>query len=577
MIRRLHFEEAQHSHFAINAARESGEIKDDNESASLAEEFSALLAQMSGPAGTMPDQVSAIGFALAQSAAPQKAKTDDDHHTEKQHEDTQREDDLVGTDREFSAQDKTFNMSGAGGGKVRDRQEERRLENKTESNENCDSREQIVAQDNKENRDLSYVDQDLKLDNTELISADDSLEVESDDSGSLTDVSSDVTGPADLKLVEYKPAEVAQTDQAATSLDGQDVGRIIKSDTEKKEGDEQADDADLFAVTTQVQTDRDQGAENMRKSPISGKHKAGTESDLSHHESTSSNASVAQTSSQVGRNSVVSSQNTQQEDSRLNTDGRRPSDSQKTVKSEDVKHEEVQFEGPNHNLDFQSPSKRGDEAIQNLMLRHTFETIRASVNDGSEAQRPRQQTQSLQGVSATTEAKSSQNEGASRGKPLTRPQMARMMERVESTLKEAARSRDGKTLSLRLEPVDLGKVKVDVSLRDGALHARISPENQQVMQGLREHAHELQGALRKLGLDVDSVSVSITADEFSGEMTSGQGSFDGSSFQQERNNMPQDRAQLAENTIGSKLAESLNAGGQSKVSKVLDMADHWIA
>jgi flagellar hook-length control protein FliK len=155
--------------------------------------------------------------------------------------------------------------------------------------------------------------------------------------------------------------------------------------------------------------------------------------------------------------------------------------------------------------------------------------------------------------------------------------MARMMERVESTLKEAARSRDGKTLSLRLEPVDLGKVKVDVSLRDGALHARISPENQQVMQGLREHAHELQGALRKLGLDVDSVSVSITADEFSGEMTSGQGSFDGSSFQQERNNMPQDRAQLADNTIGSKLAETLNAGGDSRVSKALEMVDHWIA
>jgi flagellar hook-length control protein FliK len=155
--------------------------------------------------------------------------------------------------------------------------------------------------------------------------------------------------------------------------------------------------------------------------------------------------------------------------------------------------------------------------------------------------------------------------------------MARMMERVESTLKEAARSRDGKTLSLKLEPVDLGKVKVDVSLRDGALHARISPENQQVMQGLREHAHELQGALRKLGLDVDSVSVSITADEFRGELTSDQGAFDGSSFQQERNNMPQDRSQLAENTIGNKLAESLNAGGQSKVSKVLEMVDHWIA
>lgn len=577
MIRRLHFEEAQQSHFAINAARESGEIKDDNESASLAEEFSALLAQMSGPAGTMPDQVSALGFALAQSAAPQKAKPDDHHHTEKQHDDTQREDDSVGADRDYSAQDKTLNMSGAGVGKVRDRQEERRSENKTESNENCDSREQIVAQDNEDNRDLSYVEQDLKIDNTELLSADDSLAIESDDSDALTEVVSDVAGSDDLKVVEYRPTEVAQTEQVAASLDGQDVGRIIKSDKEKKEGEEQGEDADLFAVTTQVQADRDLGTENVRKSPISGKDNSDTEGALNPQQSTTQNISLAQTSSQPGQNSVISSQNTQQEDSRLNADGRRPSDSQKTGKSEDAKHEDMQFEGPNHNLDFQSSSKRGDEAIQSLMLRHTFETIRASVSDGSEAQRSRPQTQSVQGVGAASEAKSSQNEGASRAKPLTRPQMARMMERVESTLKEAARSRDGKTLSLRLEPVDLGKVKVDVSLRDGALHARISPENQQVMQGLREHAHELQGALRKLGLDVDSVSVSITADEFSGEMNSGQGAFDGSSFQQDRNNMPQDRAQLAENTIGSKLAETLNAGGESRVSKALEMVDHWIA
>jgi hypothetical protein len=577
MIRRLHFEEAQQSHFAINAARESGEIKDDNEFTSLAEEFSALLAQMSGPAGTMPDQVSALGFALAQSAAPQRARHEDQHHAEKQHDDTQREGDSVGADRDQSDQDKTLNMSGAGVGKVRDRQEEKRSENKTESNANCDSREQIVAQDNKDNRDLSSVEQDLKVDNTELISADDSLAIESDDSGALTEVVSDVAGSDDLKVVEYKPTEVAQTEQVVASLDGQDVGRIIKSDKEKKEGEEQGEDADLFAVTTQVQADRDLGTENVRKNPISGKDNSDTEGALNPQKSTTENVSLAQTSSQPGQNSVVSSQNTQQEDFRLNADGKRPSDSQKTVKSEDAKHEDMQFEGPNHNVDFQSSSKRGDEAIQSLMLRHTFETIRASVSDGSEAQRSRPQTQSVQGVGAASEAKSSQNEGASRAKPLTRPHMARMMERVESTLKEAARSRDGKTLSLRLEPVDLGKVKVDVSLRDGALHARISPENQQVMQGLREHAHELQGALRKLGLDVDSVSVSITADEFSGEMTSGQGSFDGSSFQQERNNMPQDRAQLADNTIGSKLAETFNAGGESRVSKALEMVDHWIA
>jgi hypothetical protein len=88
MIRRLHFEEAQQSHFAINAARESGEIKDDNESASLAEEFQSLLAGMSGQVGAITDQVSALGFALAQSATPQKARHEDHSHSEKQREAT---------------------------------------------------------------------------------------------------------------------------------------------------------------------------------------------------------------------------------------------------------------------------------------------------------------------------------------------------------------------------------------------------------------------------------------------------------------------------------------------------------
>ena len=576
MIRRLHFEEAQQSHFAINAARESGEIKDDNESASLAEEFQSLLAGMSGQVGAITDQVSALGFALAQSATPQKARHEDHSHSEKQREDTQREDDSVGTDSGHSAQDRTLSMSRGGGNEVGDGQEGKKSENKAESNESSDSRGQIVVQDHQETRDISYVDQGLKIDSTELISSDDSLATGRDDSGVLTEVTSSVAGSEDLEIVEYKPAESAQTQQVAISSDSQDVGRIIKSD-KGNDKEEQSEDADLFAVTTQAQTDQSQGSENVRKNVNYGKDKAATEGELNPHESTSQNVSLAQTSPQLSQKSVVSSQNTQQEDSRLNAEGNRRSDSQKTGNSDDFKHEEGQFEGQNHNVDFQNPSKRGDEAIQNLMLRHTFENIRASSNDGSETPRTRPQSQSVQGVGATTEAKSSQNEGASRAKPLTRPQMARMMERVESTLKEAARSRDGKTLSLKLEPVDLGKVKVDVSLRDGALHARISPENQQVMQGLREHAHELQGALRKLGLDVDSVSVSITADEFRGELTSDQGAFDGSSFQQERNNMPQDRSQLAENTIGNKLAESLNAGGQSKVSKVLEMVDHWIA
>jgi flagellar hook-length control protein FliK len=152
-----------------------------------------------------------------------------------------------------------------------------------------------------------------------------------------------------------------------------------------------------------------------------------------------------------------------------------------------------------------------------------------------------------------------------------------MLERVESTLKQAARARDGKTISLHLEPVDLGKVKVDVSLREGALHARISPDNQQVAQALREHAHELQGALRKLGLEVDSVSVSVTMDESFGEMTTGQETMDGRSFHEERNNMPNERAQVLDNTIGNELALTSKANGDSGRAGARSAADHWIA
>jgi flagellar hook-length control protein FliK len=149
-----------------------------------------------------------------------------------------------------------------------------------------------------------------------------------------------------------------------------------------------------------------------------------------------------------------------------------------------------------------------------------------------------------------------------------------MLERVEATLKEAARSRDGKTISLRLDPAQLGRVKVDVSLREGALHARITPENRQVLASLREHAHELQGALRKLGLNVDSVTVTVTSDGGQEMSDFGKELNHGKSFQQDRNNMPDEAQQVPEKTIGSELAEGSTVGSPQKDVTV---EDHWVA
>jgi flagellar hook-length control protein FliK len=91
----------------------------------------------------------------------------------------------------------------------------------------------------------------------------------------------------------------------------------------------------------------------------------------------------------------------------------------------------------------------------------------------------------------------------------SRIQPSKLLERIEATLKEAARSRDGKTISLRLDPPDLGAVKVDVTIRDGGLHARVTADNAQVASVIREKAYELQSMLRKLGLAVEKVTISV--------------------------------------------------------------------
>jgi flagellar hook-length control protein FliK len=103
--------------------------------------------------------------------------------------------------------------------------------------------------------------------------------------------------------------------------------------------------------------------------------------------------------------------------------------------------------------------------------------------------------------------------GEERARPVVRAQIASQLEKVENALKEVAKSKDGKTISVRLDPPDLGTVKVDVTIKDGGLHARLMAESSQVVSVLKERAGDLQQALRKLGLDVDTVTVAVVSEE----------------------------------------------------------------
>lgn len=99
--------------------------------------------------------------------------------------------------------------------------------------------------------------------------------------------------------------------------------------------------------------------------------------------------------------------------------------------------------------------------------------------------------------------------GIARDGAFDRSHLLRALGRIEKTLKGLAETKEAKTVSLRLDPPSLGSMTVDVSFRDGELHARLTPELPQVAAILRERSHELHAALRKIGLSVDQVRVSI--------------------------------------------------------------------
>lgn len=169
--------------------------------------------------------------------------------------------------------------------------------------------------------------------------------------------------------------------------------------------------------------------------------------------------------------------------------------------------------------------------------------------------------------------KGAENSQARGPKSLARAYESRTLERVENALKEVVKSRDGKTISFRLDPPSLGTVKIDVSYRDGSLHAKIQPEASQVGNFLRERAYELVGVLRKLGLNVEKITVSVlnfemTSHDSEAGFRSGSNANEGRSSDQRDRNVAEDIAPELNEEQGHLGAES---GAEEQP------LDHWVA
>jgi flagellar hook-length control protein FliK len=226
------------------------------------------------------------------------------------------------------------------------------------------------------------------------------------------------------------------------------------------------------------------------------------------------------------------------------------------------------------NSSFQSAVKSAQSAVS-----QTVESVREMIKELGNVSNASAAVKALgqHSVSLATQIKAEKNDAqASKNPPpLTRSQLLRTLERVENTLKEIVKSKDGKSISLRLDPPSLGSLKIDISFKEGNLHARIVPESSQVALALRERAHELQSILRRVGIDAMQVSVTIASPSSSGQevphhtgnlflgdnaSSEGKGSFEGS------DSTPKE----PHKGLKSGKQEVLNQAGGSEL-------DHWVA
>lgn len=569
MIRRLHLEEVQPPVPTVAAASESNKSGDDDERKALALEFKHLLSKVVGQVDALSDEGTALAMALAQTLPAQRISPQELRKAEGG--DTTQENgehDLLdegGTDRE--------EMAVASG--------DADSESGSDHGAQSVGRETDGAEKNAgSSLGLGHGDiatelvQSAELSATNMISAAASNTSEGerltelDVDGAIQCAQSDVSGQEISAATTATDGGTAEVVAQVEALAGQ--GDAIRIKVQDNASDEGSADFGEEAVLSQTNLAGAGEHEVTRRAVFSEKQRENGQ--FAHSSGQQSTANLGEQAQVVASKSesLSSANSKEQASSDFVTRKRVEDGGQAAQSSKELATNEPEIISPS----VSQSTRRGSEGVvQMTILRQAFESLRAARQESTEGQ-AKPSAPTVTGAAATAPKRSEDTSSSKGSRPMSKGHLARMLERVQSTLSEAAKARDGKTISLRLDPANLGRVKVDVSLKEGALHARITPENQQVMTALREHAHELQGALRKLGLDVDSVTVTVRSDGFQEEAASGQNSFDGSTFQQERNNMPQERPQVVENTVGNELAQWKEAVAPEQGVGVVD---HWVA
>ena len=556
MIRRLH--EIEPPKLALPSEK-SNKSEDSTAQESLASEFKKLLERARSGLSGARDEVTALGFALAQAVSTVRQQKVEIHGPEETQDVDVGLEDVEVVDGQSDHTEVMLNGPVTKG----------RLQgNQTGPTDDVGDEEELVSTD-VESFDESEVVLDgdggeIHLDD-EIVYAD----VEDLDVG--TEVSTDT-----LNLAAQLVSQQGQTSQAVdTSQDAADVEvqlemgsgltRVVQNNTEEGDEEEFVEEYVDDDIASQITTSSFSRPQVATKSSDSRSSDDFVAQDPEIEQFLSKYQDEGDTSTHgLGDDAQFRA---------TNGEGRGGIDVDRMMNSQ---KREVASWIPTAPVDGFSPIKeRNSElSMQLTLLRQAFDSLKAQTMGTSDS-KSRSSTSGISGVGAASEPRAAQNDNAPRvAKYLNRATSQKMLERIESALKEAAKSRDGKTITLRLEPLQLGQVKCDVSLRDGLLQARITPQNPEVLHTLRDHAHELQGALRRLGLNVDRVTVQVLGEKDPTNFASTAGFLDGKSFQENGNNMPGKGRQTPEKTFGNEIADVTRAGTSDAG---ITPADHWIA
>lgn len=543
MVRPLHLDEAQRAlHVKVPAQEEHN--SESGEKSELALEFSRLLEQVQGPVAAAHDEVMALGLALAQAIPIMHQTRHEVQAVEVGVHDTEEKGTVEGDAPEVTVETRERTVSETQSSRAQG-SVERSSDGESEESSSAQSQTEVDARHGASDaEDFSEEDVAMALDILSLDDTEDSntpeisvLQEKGDDGEPIVTTTLFTASPRSQTTAPQEMAEDGQT-----FLTSADVLTVEGEVREVKQGQERAE-----SEASEAQTDSSELPTTAPEQPSALQQRERLVESRTRMVQGGFNEGPAEQPRVVnpGKNGQIGK-------SALDVG----------ASSESVYHPETR-------------SVKKDPALQLTILRQAFDGLRLRNQDGLDQKSRPSMPQVTTALGVAPEARAAKQQLSPKAmRHLDRTTTQRMLERVEATLKEAARSRDGKTISLRLDPAQLGRVKVDVSLREGALHARITPENRQVLASLREHAHELQGALRKLGLNVDSVTVTVTSDGGQEMSDFGKELNHGKSFQQDRNNMPDEAQQVPEKTIGSELAEGSTVGSPQKDVTV---EDHWVA